>query len=216
MRRWDLLSELVKLRPWCYHLTSRENLERIRKGRELWSSEELLRAAGRESFVSERRTGSWRVEVGADTVILRDQAPLYQGNIAFAEGWEFTDVVKLLNSFVFFWPGTDKGPIPYGQRHFQRYRSERPVILRVRTRDLADAAADRLALCGFNSGAPRCSRGRKSPRGPDTFIPPDTFPRRASQVVEIVVRRALPLPDHVEIGEHPGGPFVPLGAAGAV
>ena len=203
----------MKLRPRCYHLTSRENLDRIQKQRELWSSEELLRAAGQASFVRERRTASRRVEVGSDTVVLRDQAPLHRGNIEFADGWEFGDVVELLNSFVFFWPGSDKGPSDYGLRHFERYRSERPVILRVRTRDLADAAGDRLALCGFNSGAPRCNRGRKSPRGPDTFAPPSTFPRRASQVVEIVVHRQVTLPDGVEIAEHPGGPFVPLDAA---
>lgn len=212
-RRWTLLSRLVKLRPWCYHLTSRENLTRIRSGRELWSSEELLRAAGRGFFITERRAESWRVEIGADMVTLRDQKPLHRGNIEYSEGWEFPDVVRLLNGFVFFWPGTEEGPNPYGQRHFERYRSERPTILRVRTRDLAEAAGDRLRLCQYNSGAPRCSGGRKSPRGPDTFLTPDVFPGTASQVVEVVVHRNLPLPQHVEVAPDPAGPFTPLEAA---
>lgn len=87
------------------------------------------------------------------------------------------------------------------------------MILRVRTRDLADAAVDGLRLCSYNSGAPRCNRGRQRPRGPDTFVPPGTFPRRASQVVEVVVHKAVSLPDHVEIARDPGGPFVALGVS---
>ena len=186
----------------------------IRKTWELRSASQILIAGGRTAEVGQKRAVGWHVDTGEGRIHLRDQAPLHAGNIDFGEGWSFSDVVELLNQHVYFWPGDDEGPIPYGQRHFERYRNEAPAILRVRTSDLIDVAGDRLRLCAYNSGAPRCSGGRKSPRGGDTFDRPSSFSRPASGVVEIVVEGQVTLPDYVEAGSEPSGPFAALGRSG--
>jgi hypothetical protein len=67
------------------------------------------------------------------SVSVRDQAPLHPGNMRLEPGWTLSTFVRYLNDRVFFWPGTDRGPISYGARHYERYLSEGPMIIRVRT-----------------------------------------------------------------------------------
>lgn len=210
MRGAKLLEKLQNLRPWLYHLTSRDNLPLIRASWELRSAKTSLAAAGRELESGEKRANSWVVDTPDGTIALRDQRPLHAGNIEFAEGWGFREVVELLNQFVFFWPGREDGPMDYGRRHFERYREERPVVIRVRTSDVLEVTRRQILVCGYNSGAPRCSGGKKSPRGPDTFVEPWRFGGTASKVVEVVVPDAMPLPMNVEVGDDPAGPFSPM------
>ena len=140
--------------------------------------------------------------------IVRDQAPLHAGHIEFAPGFSYDDLVALLNGLVFFWPGNDAGPIREGQNHFKRYAAEQPVILRIRTEDLiASAGWGRVRGCKYNSGAPRTTNGRRSPRGPDTFFPLGGFNGTRSSVKEIVVEGGVDLPSLVEIATQPSGPF---------
>lgn len=202
---------LIRYRPWLYHLTSRENLAAITAERRLGSAARLLEAAGRIRDIRERRLDHRIIETRDERRLLRDQRPLHEGNIEFEAGWDFGDVVALLNRHVFFWPGTEAGPSEYGVRHFKRYRSEGPILLRMRTEDLlGDDIGHRVKLCAFNSGAPRCSGGRKSPRGRDTFLPLAHFPDRVSDVVEVVVEDDVRLLGRVEVADHPQGPYAPL------
>jgi hypothetical protein len=62
----------------------------------------------------------------------------------------------------------------------------------------------------YNSGSPRYSGGRPSPRGPDTFLPAEqcTFP--SSKVVEVTFAESVMLPDDSELSNHPSGPWSSL------
>jgi hypothetical protein len=70
---------------------------------------------------------------------------------------------------VFFWPGREAGPNDHGRRHYERYRNDDVVLIRVPTQRMPEGAE----VCFFNSGSPRCVDGRKSPRGSATFVRPE-------------------------------------------
>ncbi len=183
------------VRPYLYHLTSRENLPAIRKGMNLRSAVSIASAGGVGGTLESRRKTSVQITVDGSVLNIRDQGPLYEGNMLLAPGWTFGDVLRDLNRRVFFWPGTAVGPISYGARHFERYAAESPVVLRVRTQDVFSLNADRAPeFCRYNSGSPRCSGGKRSPRGPDTFRVHGDFDGTSSNVVEVtfVDRVALP------------------------
>ncbi len=79
--------------------------------------------------------------------------------------YSYEDLIENLNRRIFFWPGTPAGPIGYGRRHFERYREENPVILRINVRSLLCANAKvEPKFCRYNSGSPRCSKGREPQR----------------------------------------------------
>lgn len=140
--------------------------------------------------------------------MLRDQKLLRSGNIELTGGFTFEDFVEALNARVFFWSGKDDGPIPSGKRHFARYKSESPVMLRCRFQTLLSANSTTEPLfCPYNSGAPRTVNGKKSPRGPNTFSKACDFPRIPSKVVEVTFVKKLFLPQDTELGHGPAGPW---------
>src|SRR5262249_16909804 len=158
-----------------------------------------------------KRFGHEVISVGRRSVLVRDQAPLYSGNADLGGAWSFEDLIEHLNRRVFFWAGTEDGPIDYGRRHFQRYAHEGPVILRLRFGSLQASNPDRPPLfCPYNSGAPRTSYGRKSPRGPDTFLAAEYFPGTAARVAEVTFRDHVRLPRDVQMSSHVDGPWAPL------
>ncbi len=164
------LDQFIRTRPVLYHLTRRSNAERIQRMQRMQTAVEILTLAGRPEWFRQRRRESVVVGVNGDSVHLRDQAPLHKGNVGLHEGWSFEDLVLYLNNHVFFWPGTAKGPIEYGRRHFARYAGEDNAILVFQTSELFTSNVDKgPRFCAFNSGSPRCTDGRKSPRGPATF-----------------------------------------------
>ena len=127
------------------------------------------------------------------------------------KGYTFDQFIESLNRRIFFWPGTDASPISYGIRHFERYRSEHPTMLRIDFQSLLSSnPADEPRYCRYNSGAPRCSHGQKSPRGPNTFQSADQFVGTPSAVVEVAFSGPLVLPANVKIGRLPSGPWRPL------
>lgn len=150
------------------------------------------------------------VPTGSGTVLIRDQKPLIDGAVEFEEGWDMKRFVQHVNQHVFFWPGTSSGPIEPGMNHFERYRAESPVILRFSTRcpDFAN-----LKFSRYNSGAPRCSGGKHSPRGSRTYLPANEFPGTASKVIEVVAAGEYALPISVETSSSPTGPWRPLQGA---
>ena len=148
------------------------------------------------------------VVIDGTQIMLRDQRPLHRGNMQLSRGHTFEEFVESLNDRVFFWPGAQRGPISYGIRHFEAYRDEQPSILRVLAEHLLNANPDATPLfCRYNSGSPRCSYGKKSPRGPSTFLAARNFGESPASVVEVTFLTSLALPPETEYGIHPGGPW---------
>ena len=106
------------------------------------------------------------------------------------------------------------GPISYGHRHFGRYASDGPALLRL---DCAEVFARNRArgpyFCKYNSGSPRCSRGQKSPRGPDTFLSAEEFSFPESTVVEVTFLDEVQLPENIECGTIQGRQWCPCPAS---
>jgi hypothetical protein len=196
-----------------YHLTDRGNAELISKTNGISPASHLMVSAGRYDLLRSRRRRHEKIMVGGTVILVRDQAPLHKGNLDLPNGYSYEDLIESINSRIFFWPGTAAGPISYGDRHFKRYRAERPVILRVGIESLlrANPAVEPM-FCRYNSGSPRCSNGRKSPRGPDTFVTAARFEGIPSSVVEVTFEGALVLPADTTVGEDPKGPWVLLSA----
>src|SRR5262249_48751140 len=137
-------------------------------------------------LIRKRRHEHCQIIIGKTEILIRDQAPLHRGNMELQDGCTYEDFIESINGRIFFWPGTATGPISYGVRHFERYRNEHPVILRVSLQSLlVENPAVTPKFCRYNSGSPRCSNGYKSPRGPKTFVSAQEFDGTPSNVVEV-------------------------------
>jgi hypothetical protein len=168
----------------------------------------------RDELARSRRRKCLELKDASGPVHIRDQAPLHRGAITLQGGWDFEELVEHINRHVFFWPGEEGGPIREGNNHFERYRLERPVLLRMLTVDLFQANAALSPLfCKYNSGAPRCTRGKGSPRGPDIYTSADAFCETAGRVKEVVFRGSVCLPARMEVGDDPKGPWSAPGDA---
>jgi len=202
------LDRFAKLRPYLYHLTARRNIKRIRTSGRLESASELFSRAGQHQLLRVRRREHVTLTIDDAQVLVRDQAPLHAGNAGLQDGWSFDDLVAKLNTLVFFWPGSGDSPISYGCRHFERYRSERPSIIRVPTRTLVQAAtASGPLFCRYNSGSPRCSKGIPSPRGAATFREAREVDFTPAQVVEVTFALGVDLPADTHVAQGAQGPW---------
>lgn len=204
------LNRFAVTRGYLYHTTSMRNLERIRATGRLESAEAIMLASSERDSHSLRvpRRGARQVTVGGLAVQLRDQDPLYAGNIRFLQGLDFAAFCQQLNRLVFFWPGTETGPISYGVRHAQRYADEELAFIRVPTAGLFAANPDPGPLfCRYNSGSPRCTKGKGSPRGPATFQHASAFDGAPSSVVEVVLQSIAKLPASTEWNRSLGGGY---------
>lgn len=205
------IDEFIRLRPYLFHLTANGNLGRISRTRRLDSAARILVDAGQPDVVRSKRRRHEVVQIGNEVVHVRDQAPLHAGNTGLSGGWTFADFVQHLNQKVFFWPGTSRGPISYGVRHYDRYREEAPAIIRVSTASIVDANNGNPPLfCRYNSGSPRCSNGQLSPRSLMTFRPAVQVEFGVARVVEVVFEEVAVLPGDAEIGQAPSGPWAPM------
>ena len=205
------LETYARLRPFLYHLTHRHNIDRIICTRRLQSAASLLRLAGMSSMATEKREKSVRISINGCSVILCDQAPLYSKNAQFIEGWSLSEFIAYLNEFVFFWAGSEKGPVDYGVHHFERYYPEGPLIVRVRMMSLCCENPNTEPLfCRYNSGSPRWSGGKPSPRGPDTFSTANDSEFTAGSVKEVVFRGSITIPNDCEYSPSIYGPWSPL------
>lgn len=199
------------LRPYLYHLTARSNLPRIRARRQLESASSLAEQANRSALLDVRRATHVPILVDGEEVVLRDQSPLHLRNMRLEEGWTFERFIAHLNQRVFFWPGRDSGPNDYGRRHFARYESEQPVIVRVAFTDLVNANAAVAALFAkCNSGSPRWSGGAAPVRGSRTFVVAAEAPFSAGDVVEVTFQGRVELPSSAEVSDHPDGAWQAL------
>lgn len=208
---WLLTQHFRRVRPYLYHLTDRSNLDHMREMGKLFPAAALFEQDGRIDLLRVRRAKHIELRVGPRRILIRDQAPLHRGNLSLANGYSFEEFIESLNRRIFFWPGSSRGPISYGVRHFDRYQRELPVIVRIGFDSLvlANPGAEP-RYCGYNSGSPRCSNGVKSPRGPETFLSAAEFRRTPSQVVEVTFDGSITLPTDAQFGTTPAGPWRPL------
>ena len=125
------LSQFASTRPYLYHLTSVRNFESLLDSRVMRTTADLLSAAGQEEWLEAKRCGMLTITVDGKTIDIRDQQPLYEGKTELQAGWTFEDLIRSLNEHVFFWPGWSDKPIDYGERHFERYQGDHPIIMRV-------------------------------------------------------------------------------------
>ncbi len=180
----------------------------------LESAGRLLQLGNKHDWIRKRRDRMLRFSVGNDEIVLTDQLPLTAGNVDFEDGWDIEDLVESVNRRVFFWRGNSSGLLKKDRGHFGTYheRGQDLVFLRIR---LADAVAMPENLepefCRFNSGGPRCSGGKKSPRGPNTFVKGSEADFTLGEIREIVFRNKFHLPSSTELcfGSW-DGPWVPL------
>jgi hypothetical protein len=146
--------------------------------------------SGDAEILKGRRGESSEVVLPEGNLIVRDQRPLSEGSIRFEGGWGLEDLLHDLSRRVFLWPGTEVGPIDYGQRHAEAYKRT-DVLIRMRTQDLLGSEP---YFSKYNSGSPRCCGGKKSPRGPNTFPPAEQCTFTAGRVVEVTFLGQLCLP----------------------
>jgi hypothetical protein len=194
------LGDFVQLRPFVYHVTSKENLPGLRQTGIIRTTLNLVTAAERLDLARQRRKEYVIIDTPDGSIVLKDQKPLIENATELFEGWSFDDLIFYLNSFVYFWPGTDRGPINSGQRLLDHYEADAPAVLRISTPDLFNAnRASVPVFSAFNSGATRYNKGKRAFRGPDLFTSADIFPRRASEVIELGYKVDVTLPKTTEV-----------------
>jgi hypothetical protein len=165
----------------------------------------LIRETGALHLLAMRREHDVPLQVAEGSVVLKDQGPLITANLALPTDWSVSDFVAYLNSFVYFWPGWDRGLIGAGQRLLAHYEVDGPGVLRCSTADLIAANTHVVPeFCPYNSGAPRYHSGKRAFRGPNLFTQSDRFPRRASEVVELAFRGDVQLPESTQLRSEGG------------
>lgn len=200
----------MRIRPYLYHVTARQNLAALAAERILHPAAELMRRAGRSDLLRWRRTDPVSLVADGRAYMLKDQRPLIAANADF-EGCSLEEFVEYLNAHVFFWPGSAEKPVSSGLRLRQHYESESPLVLRVRTDALlADNPGTEPLFCQFNSGAPRQQSGRRVRRGLRLFSPASDFNRRESEVVEVGFRGSVRLPSDAAIRDATGWSPLPF------
>lgn len=205
------ITTYARLRPYLCHLTVATNLPAIQAERRIQSAAVLTERACRPDLEGARRPTKVPLLHAGVAATLRDQAPLHLANMRLDEGWTFDRFIACLNAHVFFWAGTAQGPIDYGERHFARYATEGPVVLRIPFSSMVAANTEtELLFCKYNSGSPPWSGGQPSPRGASTFVPTAAAPFRASEVVEVTFCQSVRLPDGCAWGRSTSGPWTNL------
>jgi hypothetical protein len=205
------LDQLCKKIPFLYHLTSRENVHSIVSEGVIWSASALLQAADDhrvQRYLRERRPDHLTIKVRGRNVHIRDQRPISEKLLenCLLGGLVVGDYYELLNSRVFFWPTLERL-----RRHYKRYEAEGPTILRLRTQDLLDL--NHVQLSRLNSGATRANSylgGIAPPRGRDTFQTPTDYEHRISSIAEITIENRCALPQNLEHGTSPDGPWIQI------
>jgi hypothetical protein len=148
--------------------------------------------------------------------VLRDNRSLRLGSIQFQGGWSLSDLLIELNSRVFFWAGTENGPIKTGRLHFRKYELEGAVfMLRVPTISFVAANdGSQLWVTRCNSGSARHQKGKPIPRGPTTFQLPQAADFRPSQVIELSYVAEAKLPGDAQWSKSLSGPWYDLSDGG--
>jgi hypothetical protein len=203
------LNILSQKQPFLYHLTSRVNLPSIIESGTLLSASILFErahgAAARE-HIRRRRPGPEPVRIIVDgrPVEIRDQHTISEKALpkCLEDGMQPADYYELLNYRVFLWP-----TIPRLERHYARYKSEKPVLLRFSTRELLELNPH-VELSRLNSGATRPNShlgGIAPPRGRSTFQPAETCNFTIGRIAEVTFPRRCVLPPVFKSANSPDG-----------
>ena len=205
------LEDFIVKKAFLYHLTDKDNLEIIKRYKELLSTESIvelssLNAKEREDLLSNRRKNHEIIKTGEEQYKIRDQRPISIVNLVkcLTSGFTIKDFFKMLNSRVFFWP-----TIKRLESHYKRYRKENPVIIRVSTRELLELNKH-AEFCRLNSGATRSNsylNGAPPERGEGTFSSSELFKYSVGKVAEVTFPKVCKLPPNISIGNSPDGPW---------
>lgn len=202
---------LTQKRQYLYHLTSRVNLPSIRACGALWSASilfERAHGAAAHEDIRRRRPGPApeRIVVDGRPVEIRDQHTISEIALpkCLEDGLQVPDYIELLNHRVFLWPTIER----LG-KHYARYASEKPVLLRVSTSDLL-ALNSHVEFSRLNSGAtrPNSHLGGIAPmRGRNTFQSAETCNLRISEIAEVTFPERCQLPSGFWSANTPLGPW---------
>lgn len=203
------LELLSQTRPFLYHLTSQVNLPSIVSSCTLLSTSVLLERAddpSAQAHLRRRRPDHVTIEIDGREVKIRDQRPISEKALAkcLDGGLQSADYYELLNNRVFLWPTLER----LG-RHYDRYESEEPVLLRLSTREIL-ALNSNIEFSRLNSGATRANSylgGIAPRRGRDTFQSAQNCNYGISAIAEITVPQRCVLPAMIESARTPDGPW---------
>lgn len=205
------LSRFADVRPLLFHITRPENLDSIRTHRRLLCAARLFAEAGAAERVTEHRpTDPIPLRVGGRAVLVNDQRPLRERWIDFEPGWNLERFITHLNRRVFFWPGTESGPIPHGRSHADCYDAIGAIVIRARTSSVLAANPGALIEFSRHNSGTASPRTRPNLRGGNTFLPAVSFGPTASGVVEVTFLEAVELPADAELRNGPWNRWVPL------
>ena len=206
------LNDLSLLRPFVFHVCGIVNFTSIQASRSLKSVAQLLEGTPQEHLLHGRRSASSVVWVEGRRIEVRDHRPLALGSLKLPDGYSVQDFINELNSRVFFWVGTEAGPVPSGRRHIGRYSSEGEVrVLRIPLPGLLEHNSARTAEVTFcNSGSARHNGGLPAYRSPATFQRPKEAERSAAAVVELTYRTEANLPSATLYASNLAGPWAAL------
>ena len=192
--------ELTYTNPFLFHLTYRSSLARISRLMKLESAGSLLELGEKQDWIRRRREKILPFQIGNDSIVLTDQLPLKAGHVEFQSGWQLPDLVECSNRRVFFWRGKDEGMLAKDRGQFGAYkaRGKELVFLRVPLTDAVDLNGEP-EYCEFNSGGPRSVDGKKSPRGPKTFVSATDADFTLGKIREVVFQDAFTLPESTQV-----------------
>ena len=196
------LADLIKMSPCLYHATYEDSLRRILRLRRLECSASLMEAGGQRNLLRLRRDAMAEFCVDGEPIVLTDQGPINEKNIAFQAGWTLPDLIEALNQRVFFWRGTEQGLLKSNQGHFEKYEEaeHRLAFLRLNFEETNRLNTGRgPELCKHNSGAARQYNGKPIPRGPKTFVRPEEAEFMKCDVQEVVFRAFVDVPSTTEV-----------------
>lgn len=205
------IADFIRIWPCLFHMTAASNLAAILTYRKLFTAHRLLRGASRSALVQLRRDEEVIVELSSFSVVIRSQQPLDPTCLELDGGWTLSRYVQALNSRVFFWPGTETGPVEDGARMVERQKGMGAAILRVPTLSLF--RLNRHLPPSFsphNTGAAWCEEGGKSRRGDNSFLLCDQFEGSGVSVAEVSFEGTIELPPDTLVALSLNGPYLEL------
>lgn len=203
------IEDFIQRRPFLYHLTDRRNLRSIIEEEELLSTQRIVELSGiayANEFLRTKRDDHFEILVGDIVYHIRDQQPINMNVLArsLTTGCSTDDFIYLLNGRVFFWPDVSRL-----ERHFERYESEEPIIIRVSTADIF-GINNPPQFSKINSGATRCHPyygGNAPTRGHNTFQVADVYNDIPRSVAEVTFIGSCSLPKTICTSNTPRGRF---------
>jgi len=201
------LNKFIEKRPFLFHLTDQKNLQLIIKQGRLFSTNSLIDKANKEEYLPikrRKRLAHFELDINGEIYSIRDQQPISEKSLkkCLTHNWECADFYESLNSRVFMWPTLDRL-----WRHFNRYVSENPIILRFETNSLLQINQN-VKFCRLNSGATRANSylgGKPPERGMETFQLAVNYTTSISSVAEVTFENECILPETFCLSNSPDG-----------